>query len=223
MLSYHNDVAIKLKYKERFDAHRKADEVVQGTGFDGRRGCFVGCTLDSYDHSRFPIELGWPEWLARLADSIFEEIPEKDAAQFGTDLLEAVPVGVDLEPVRWKLAILRHERQLDQLKDNKQEYAEKVRKALDLVIDYYKSQVAGTACEQQRIAAQTAAKSAAKSAESAGVWSVARSALWSAAPSWSTFTVADSARDASWSTSWTKSDAWIWERDTLLSIIRNLK
>ena len=115
MLSYLNDPAVKQKHIARFDAHREADEVVQGLGFGGGRGCFVGCTLDGYEHYRFPAELGWPLWLAHLADILFERIPEEDAAQFGTDLLNAVPVGVDLEPIRWQLAIWRHTSQLQRL------------------------------------------------------------------------------------------------------------
>ena len=100
MLAYHNDPAVKAKYEARFAAHRAADEVIQGTGFDNGRGCFVGCTLDAYEHSRFPTELGWPLWLAHLADTIFEGVPEAEAPQFGTDLLAAVQPGVDLDAAR---------------------------------------------------------------------------------------------------------------------------
>jgi len=107
MLSYHNDPLIKEKHVRRFAAHRVADEVIQGTGFHDNHGCFVGCTLDEYNHAQFPIQLGWPVWLASLADVIFENLPREEAAQFGTDLLNAVPVGVDLEPVRYLTAVRR--------------------------------------------------------------------------------------------------------------------
>ena len=76
MLAYHNDPAVKAKYTARFAAHRAADQVIQGIGFDNGRGCFVGCTLDNYDHSQFPVELGIPEWLAQLLDKIFEGLPK---------------------------------------------------------------------------------------------------------------------------------------------------
>ena len=115
MLSYHNDPAVKQKYIARFATHRAADEVTQGLGFENGRGCFVGCTLDNYNHSRFPVELGWPEWLARLADCIFEGLSKEEAPQFGTDLLEAVPIGFDLSNLRWKLAILRGDKSLERL------------------------------------------------------------------------------------------------------------
>ena len=111
MLSYHNDPSVKEKYVARFAEHRRLDEVVQGVGFEscgnGWRGCFVGCCLDEYNHVRFEVELGWPVWLARLADSIFEGLSKDEAPQFGTDLLAAVSVGVDLEPIRHAVAVHR--------------------------------------------------------------------------------------------------------------------
>ena len=114
MLSYHNDPLVKQKYIARFATHRAADAVIQGTGFANGRGCFVGCTLNEYNHYAFPKELGWPIWLAYCADSIFEGLPKSLAPQFGTDLLEAVPVGVDLEPLKWMLAVARMDRLIEQ-------------------------------------------------------------------------------------------------------------
>ena len=136
MLSYLNDPAVKAKYTARFAAHRAADEVIQGQGFDNGRGCFVGCTLDNYDHTRFPVELGWPEWLARLADCLFEGLPKEQAPQFGTDLLQAVPIGVDLEPIRYRFLLTVQHRNLKRLADNTEPYAQKVREAIEQVIAY---------------------------------------------------------------------------------------
>ena len=79
MLSFHNDPAIKAKYLDRVKAHAKADRLIQGTGWKGGKGCAVGCTLEAYDHSLYPIELGLPEWLARLEDRIFEGLPKAEA------------------------------------------------------------------------------------------------------------------------------------------------
>ena len=170
MLAYHNDPAVKAKYTQRFAAHRAADEVIQGTGFDNGRGCFVGCTLDNYNHSRFPAELGWPEWLAHLADTIFEGIPKAEAPSFGTDLLEAVKVGVNLEPVRSRFLLAVQRRNLARIADNTAEYVPACRAAVQKVIELLEADVA--------------ARSAARSARSAAwsAWS-ARSAAWSAARS----------------------------------------
>lgn len=110
MLSYHNDPLVKQKYIARFAAHRAADAVVQGLGYLNGRGCFIGCTLETYSRALFKIELGWPLWLVQVAEQIFENLPRDKAPQFGTDILQAVPVGIDLEPVKWRLAIARMDR-----------------------------------------------------------------------------------------------------------------
>jgi hypothetical protein len=199
MLSYHNDPAVKQKYIERFARHRAADEVIQGRGYFDGRGCFVGCTLEDYDHKRFPIELGWPEWLAHLADAIFEGLPKTEAAQFGTDLLEAVPVGVDLNPTQWKIAIFRYERQLKTLESNTENYAAACRAAIIDVIVYCKAQLEGYADEEVRIMEDLAAWSARSAAEMAA-WSARMSA----------------AESAVWS-------AWRQEKNDLLEILRHAK
>jgi hypothetical protein len=48
LLTFHGDQGIKDKYVDRVKAHKAADEIIQGTGFDSKtnRGCAVGCTLD---------------------------------------------------------------------------------------------------------------------------------------------------------------------------------
>ena len=198
MLSYHNDPKIKAKYIKRFEAHRKADEVIQGKGFtpDGK-GCFIGCTLNNYDHEQFEKELGWPVWLAHLADKIFEGIPEDEAPQFGTDLLAAVPVGVDLEPVKHLIAIKRMERLKLSVPESKEPYYNEVMQAIDDVIAYHRE----PHDEAARSAARSASESAARSASESAAWSAAAwSAAWSAA----------------------ESAAWRIERDTLLTTIKSL-
>jgi hypothetical protein len=202
MLSYHNDPAVKEKFTLRFAAHRAADEVIQGQGFRAGRGCFVGCTLNDYSHAAFPVQLGWPEWLAQLADRIFEGLPKAEAPQFGTDLLAAVPVGVDLEPVRFTLAIRRHAAQLARLEGNSEPHAEQCRAALRGVISYCENQLSGLfknaeSAAAAAAAAESAAAAAARAAESAVAARAAESA-------------------AAWSA------AWQTERDELLNAIRAL-
>ena len=242
MHSYHNDPAVKEKYQQRFAAHRAADEVVQGTGFDNGRGCFVGCTLDEYDHSRFPVELGWPEWLARLAESIFEGLPKAEAPQFGTDFHAAIPVGVDLEPVRFLIAIPRHQAQLARLEGNDEPYAEQCRAAITSVINYCIKMAGDQYANENE--AKSAAESALSAAKSAALlvaelaeWSV-ESAMESAAESvekwsvksvkWSALSAVGSAvESAEWSVNWSElsavESAWQQERDTLLTVLKSLK
>ena len=202
MLSYQNRPELKTMFQERFAAHRAADEVIQSVGFENGRGCFIGCTMNEYNHESFGNQIG-PEWLAHLADKIFEGLDQADAPRFGTDLLAAIPVGVDLEPVKWKIAIQRHERQLTELADNEESYAEKCRTAIQGVIDYCKLKLLGGSSESARSAAWSAAWSAAESA----AWSAAESAAWSAA--WSAADSAESAASsAAWSADSAESAAW---------------
>src|SRR5216684_1861738 len=104
MKAFHDNEAVKQKYLARLKAHHAADEIIQGTGFNGSHGCAVGCTLNNYDHLAYEHELGLPQWLA-------------------VDFLEAVPVGSNVEKVRWQLAILRHTQARDRLLSNKEPYA----------------------------------------------------------------------------------------------------
>ena len=94
MLSFHNDIEVKRKYVARTEAHRKADEIIRGTGWNGEKGCAVGCTLEVYDHSRYPIELGIPEWLARVEDTLFEGMSADRAMLWPSEFLLAIPLGV---------------------------------------------------------------------------------------------------------------------------------
>src|SRR5690606_32222125 len=86
LLSFHNDPAIKEKYLNRLYLHYKADEIIRS-------------------HESYESELGVPWILACLEDSIFEGLPNEKAKEFPIQFLEAIPVGVDLEPVWRKFMI----------------------------------------------------------------------------------------------------------------------
>jgi len=160
MLAYHNDPTVKAKYEVRFAAHRAADDVIQGIGFKNGRGCFIGCTLDAYEHRRFPVELGWPEWLAHLADTIFEGLPASEAPQFGTDLLAAVPIGADLERAKHPFLLGLLDRRLAALPDDDKT---QVRAAVTAVRDLCQRPESVTPGEWEA-AARAAARSAAAAA-----------------------------------------------------------
>src|SRR5271165_4413912 len=105
MLAYHGDLAVKKKYLKRVRAHRVADELTQRIGWKKGRGCAVGCTLDDYDHSRYPDELGVPVALAYLEDELFERQEAIKAQKWPERFLEAIPVGADLSQVWPQFAI----------------------------------------------------------------------------------------------------------------------
>ena len=198
LLAYHGDPKVKAKYLARVRAHRKADELVQGVGFERNgetRGCAVGCTLDAYDHARYPVELGMPEMLARLEDAIFEGLPKAKALEWPTQFLSAAKPGADLSLVGWKfLAWLLSDEKVNP-GINHPLVRDAVKRCANMMHDMGEgkkvAESARSAAESAaRSAAWSAAESAAWSAESAA-WSAARSAAWSAA--WSAEAAAESA------------------------------
>ena len=193
--AYFNDPAIKAKYVERYKAHMIADSVIQGTGYHAGKGCFIGCTLLNYDHVQFEHELNLHEWVGHLADKYFENAPSNLAAKFGLDVLEAIKCGQNIEPVRWKLAVWRHTKQLAALEGNDAVYAVECKAALQQVIEYCGSQINGCADKSAESAAESAAMSAASAASARSAMS-AESAAESAAMSAAS---AESARSAAMS------------------------
>jgi hypothetical protein len=108
MIAYHGNPAIKSKYVRRIEAHRKADELIQGCTWESnghQRGCAVGCCFHAYDHSRGPIEIGVPEVLIRLQDAIFEGLSQSEAVLWPTAFLKAIKPGADLSLVWPRLAV----------------------------------------------------------------------------------------------------------------------
>ena len=105
----------KPRSPESIEKHRQADHIIQGTyGEDSNgywKGCAVGCSIHSLnrlkgkkfstsDHSIYETELGIPEWLARLEDTIFEGLPKAEAVKWPERFTQAIPVGADLGPVK---------------------------------------------------------------------------------------------------------------------------
>ena len=91
--AYHGDPAIKLKYVGRMRAHQEADELIHGTYWKSGKGCAIGCTVHSHNHTAYETELGMPEWFARLEDAIFESMSRAASCRFPMRLLSAIPVG----------------------------------------------------------------------------------------------------------------------------------
>ncbi len=197
MLSFHNDPKIKEKYLSRIAAHRAADEIIKGQYWERGKGCAVGCTIHSAGHERYETELGLPEWLARLEDKIFEHMPDANAKNFPHDFLQAIPVGVNLEPVRWSFCAFM-------LKEN----IERVLSLSPPLDDAIETQVVSSirgvlAVLEQAMTDGVLNRADAWSAESAA-WTASRTAAWSARTA--TWTAARSAsRTATWTA---ESAAW---------------
>ena len=172
--AYHGDPAIKAKYLSRVRAHAAADALTQGVGWEGGKGCAIGCTLEAYDHSRYPIELGMPEWLARLEDAIFEGLPHAEAMTWPESFLEAIHPGADLESVRHKLALRRINRLIAMQEGNAGKHGEAIDAviaqtvaALQQVRRCHEAETGGDVCEMSAAWSAESAESAARSARSA--------------------------------------------------------
>jgi hypothetical protein len=197
-LSFKNDPKIKTALVKRMDHHIELDNLVQGATGDNGKGCTVWCALNNgelkrgYDHSAFPDVLGLPEWLARLQDAIFEGLTEEDAKWFSSQWVKAIPVGKDLTGVKWKFCafVLKENIERVLLLDIAEELKKQVVDAIQTCAGLHDTAASTGIFDES--AAESAAWSAARSAESA-----AESAAWSAARS--AESAARSAESAAWS------------------------
>jgi hypothetical protein len=160
--AFHNDKSIKDKYVKRVVAHRKADNIIRGTGWDNGKGCAVGCTLENYDHSRYPIELGIPEWLARVEDTLFEGMTFEKSRTWPEKFLKAIKVGDDLERVKGPFLVVVLESSLKNFDHVK---FPDVKSVIEQSIALWKrDDIESAAWSAARSAAESAAESAARSA-----------------------------------------------------------
>jgi len=209
MEAFLNDKKIQRKFIRRLEEHSKLDEIIKGQYWEDGKGCAVGCTIHSDTHNCYEIELGIPEWVARLEDSLFEGMPNEQAKEFPLKLLKAVPLGFsNWQHIYHQLCIFMLE-DICKNTDNKL-----VQKAVCDIITLHKT-------ESKDVSAWSAAESAAWSAAESAAWSAAESAAWSAAESaarsaarsaesaaWSAARSARSARSAAWSAAESARSAW---------------
>jgi hypothetical protein len=230
--TFKNDQKIKDALIKRMDHHIEMDELLQGSTGSGGKGCTVWCALNNgelkkgYDHSAFPDVLGLPEWLARLHDVIYEGLETEDSKWFSKEWVRAIPVGVNVEPVKWKFSVFLLKENIDRVlsleinEELKTKIVDSIRQCLSVnesailtgVWDESAAESARSAAESARSAAWSA-RSAAESARSAAwsawsaksaAWSAAKSAAWSAAES--AKSAAKSAAESAWSAA--ESAAW---------------
>jgi hypothetical protein len=82
--------------------HIKADAIIKRTYWDGSKGCFIGCLTHSSDPKPAFERFGLPEPLMRIAESIFEALPDDECIGFFAALPDAVACdGKDLSRVHW--------------------------------------------------------------------------------------------------------------------------
>lgn len=203
--------------REATKRHREQEMLVRGTygeGDDGAfRGCSIGCLAREIGesgaaHEAVAEHYGYPEWLAHLQDSLFENA----STEVHVQLAEAMHPRDDdgwqqvMHAIHWRI--------LNEVTlPNAGEAEAAVREVMRLHEQREPTESAAWSAAQSaaRSAARSAAQSVARSANSAAwsanstAWSAARSAAWSAVQSaaqsvawWAAQSVAQSV--ASWET-----------------------
>lgn len=180
MLTFKNNPELKARLIEQMKQHAELYELAKGQDWENSKGCAVGCMTHSgkNHHEQYPELFGLPEWLAHLEDFLFENFSNKYSKTFSVKLLEAIPVGVNIEAVQdeLKLWILQNELHYDRTQ------WPDVANAVATVEGFLLRKIEGDN-------------------PTASEWSAARSAAWSAAWSAAGSSVksAESARFAAWS------------------------
>jgi hypothetical protein len=223
----------KEQFVNETKKHREMDNFMRGTyGRERGKACAVGCAIKSInllkdldlntdDHSIYETHLGVPEWLARLEDTLFENISENKHKDWPVKFAEAINEGSDLNEIKVAFIVYLMEQNLISIRSCKYDETANpdVKKAIDqteaAILQMINAQESG---DRDKItAAESAAESAARSAESAA-WSAA----WSAARS--AESAARSAESAAWSAARSaESAAFDSYAEKLLELIRNCR
>ena len=222
--SFNGDTKLKEVLLKEIIRHRKADQIIQGSygeNGDNFKGCAVGCSIHSLnvkfgknynpsDHTVYEKELGMPEWLARLEDKIFEGLPKEDSMKWPEQFIKAVPVGVNLEKVKWQFCSYLLKENIDRVLGLKisDSLKEQVVSVIRQVLSVHETAIKtgkwdGSAAKSAEWSAWSAARSAERSAESAA---------WSA--EWSAESAAESAA---------RSAAYIKYSKELLKLLKSVK
>jgi len=142
--TFHGKQKIKDKYLNRMLAHIEADELIQGTSFRNGKGCFVGCTLNGYEHADFETELGIPKSIAKLSDRIFEGLSKEDSIEFSREYYTKIKVGADLSLVTPKILVwVLSDEKNGALRLVQDEKHIKQKQAIENVITLLKRKIAG--------------------------------------------------------------------------------
>lgn len=107
LITFHGHIKIKDERLVRVKQHQAADEIIQGTYYrhDPEAGGIIWAIMHNSSHSAFEVQLGIPYLIARLADNIFEYLPDPEFKEFPVLFLSSVPVGVLLRLVPYRFFI----------------------------------------------------------------------------------------------------------------------
>ena len=219
--------------RQQVTAHVAADSIAQRIYWDedSKRGCFIGCLAHSGDPRINEQTYGLPVMVQRIAESIFESLPEDEAKAFFAALPDAVGCdGKDLSKVGWQF-LAAELRALPEQPDEIQVVIDSVIAGMDLLASGQEWAAADAAVRAARAAwAAARAADAAADADARAAWAAVRTAP----AAWAAARAADAADAAAWAAdaaAWA-ADAAAWapdaaaqvatfrrQRDTLLALI----
>ena len=181
MKAFHGSQEMKAALLTKLRAHAQADHIVKGQYWENGKGCAVGCTIESSDHSLYESRFGIPQMLARFEDAIFEGLPNELAMTWPIRFIEAVPLGKDLLNVQWQMLVLI-------VQDCNPVPSPATQEVLDILDALGRGEAV---CQQRKEIASYTARAAARAASYAAR-AVARSASWAArSASWAARSAVD--------------------------------
>jgi len=192
-------------------AHLEADALIRGHYWKDGKGCFIGCLTHSDDPAPAFERFGLPEPVLRIAESIFEALPDDEGRKFFAALPHAVERdGKDLSLVHWKF-LAAELRALPKVSAEIQSVIDPVIAGMDLLSSgkEWPQELALAAARAAAYAARAAAY-AARAAAYAAAYAAADAAAYAAHHAAACAARAARAADAA---------ARIRQRDTLLRLI----
>lgn len=170
--------------KAEVESHVETDSVAQGS----YKTCFIGCLANQSDDPQYiKNTYGIPKMVSRIAESIFEGLPEREAPGFFASLPDAVACdGKDLSRVPWQFLAAELE-SLPPVENEIQAVIDPVIAGMKLLAEgkEWKREDASAAASAAWAAwaaywAADSAASAAWAADSAADWAAASAAAWAA-------------------------------------------
>ena len=120
-------------------AHIDADAIIAGTYWEesdnavGGKGCFIGCLAHSSDASVLGERFGLPIEVVKIAENIFENLPDDEGRAFFANIPDSVGGdGKDLSLVHWKF-LSAELRSLPPMPSHIQDVIDPVIKGIDLL------------------------------------------------------------------------------------------
>jgi hypothetical protein len=194
--------------RQQVAAHVAADSIAQGIYWDegNKRGCFIGCLAHSDDPGINEQTYGLPVIVQRIAESIFESLPDDEAKAFFAALPDAMGCdGKDLSKVGWQF-LAAELRALPEQPDEVQVVIDPVIAGIDLL----------ASGQEWADAAARAAADAARATGDAAAWAADAAAAAYADAVWATNAASAAANAAARAA---RAAARRRQRDTLLALI----